>query len=196
MIQALARKITNHFFNEDDKYPTEVYAYGVELLISTIITTFLITLTGILTKSLFECVIFQVAFSLIRVYTGGYHCMTYIKCISISVLSYVFIFLSLFWWKDVFANGFVFFGGYLFSMALSLTFAPVKNENKELTEKDRKRYKLLSLLVITPVYGICALCFYIFGIHQMLVIFPTCVVIDVAMLISVVINIFTRRNSL
>ena len=81
-------------------------------------------------------------------------------------------------------------------MGLSLLFAPVKNENKELTEKDRKRYKLLSLLVITLIYGICALCFYAFGIGQMLVIFPTCVVIDVAMLISVIINIFTGGFSL
>lgn len=196
MIQALALKLTNHFFDEKDKYPTEVYAYGIELLISTVITTFLITLTGILTNSFFECVLFQGAFSLIRVYTGGYHCMTYIKCISISVLSYVLVYLSLFWWKDVFANGFVFFGGYLLTMGLSLLFAPVKNENKELTEKDRKRYKLLSLLVITLIYGICALCFYAFGIEQMLVIFPTCVVIDVAMLISVIINIFTGGFSL
>ena len=79
MIQALARKLTNHFFDDKDKYPIEVYAYGIELLISTVITTLLITLAGILTNSFFECVIFQAAFSLIRVYTGGYHCMTYIN---------------------------------------------------------------------------------------------------------------------
>lgn len=76
MLHSLSTYITEKFFNENDKYPKEIYVYGIELLISSFISTTVILLIGISTNTFFESVIFLISFSVIRVYTGGYHSMT------------------------------------------------------------------------------------------------------------------------
>lgn len=194
MLSLLATKIARHFFDDNDKYPMELYVYGIELIISTIISTALIILTGVITNSFIESIIFLFSFSVIRVYTGGYHSMTYLVCNVVSVLSYVFIYLSLEYAGAYFSNVFVMCAGYVLTMVLALLFAPVENKNKELTKQEKKKYKLLSLVMITVFYSVSAVCYYIFGIAETLVIFPTCIVIDGAMLVSVINNHYTLRR--
>lgn len=195
MINSLATYITNKYFNENDKYPKEVYVYGIELLISSCISTSVILLIGLLSNTFFESVIFLVSFSAIRVYTGGYHSMTYLRCNIISALSYVAIAVFLYLFRETISNQFVMLSCYIVTMLLSLIFAPVKHENKELSESDIKKYKNLSLLVITFVFIICSVGYYIFEIKPMLIIFPTYIAIDIAMIVSIVKNyIKLRRN--
>ena len=196
MLHSLSKHITDKFFNENDKYPKEIYIYGIELLISSFISTSVILLIGLLTKTFYESIIFLVAFSLIRVYTGGYHSMTYLRCNIISASSYIAIVVFLYLLRDYVTNPTVLLSGYLLTMLLALIFAPVKHENKELSESDKKKYKVLSLLVITLVYAICSVGYYVFKIESMLIIFPTCISIDIAMIVSIVKNyIDSRRNS-
>lgn len=185
MLHSLASAIANRLFNETDKYPIEVYVYGIELIISSIISTSLIITVGIVTHSLIESLIYIVSFSLIRIYTGGYHCMSYLRCNIVSVLSYIIVYISLLFFENVFANTYILVSGYTLSILLFLFFAPVKNENKELTKNEETKYKLLSLVMITLFYSICYALYFILGIKQTLIIFPTCITIDIAMLISV-----------
>lgn len=194
MISSLAKSIVNRFFNENDKYPLEVYVYGVELLISSLISTVVIFVIGALTKTFFESVIFLISFSLIRVYTGGYHSMTYLKCNIVSALSYIAIVVFLYLITDFIKNPVIMLCGYVLTMFLAIIFAPVKHENKNLTTEEEKKYKTLSLLMITIVYMLCCAGYYIFDVKAMLIILPTCISIDIAMLVSVVINILKRRK--
>ncbi len=196
MLHSLASYIANKFFSENDKYPKEIYIYGIELLISSLISTSVILLIGLLTKTFYESVIFLISFSAIRVYTGGYHSMTYLKCNIISASSYIAIVVFLYLLRDYVANPTVLLSGYLLTMLLALVFAPVQHENKELSESDKKKYKVLSLLMITVVYAICSVGYYVFEIEPMLIIFPTYLSIDIAMIVSIVKNyINSRRNS-
>lgn len=196
MLHSLASYIATKFFNENDKYPKEIYIYGIELLISSLISTSVILLIGLLTKTFCESIIFLISFSAIRVYTGGYHSMTYLRCNIISASSYIAIVVFLYLLRDYVANPTVLLIGYLLTMLLALVFAPVKHENKELSESDIKKYKLLSLLMITVVFAVCCVGYYIFEVKPMLIIFPTYLSIDIAMIISIVKNyINSRRNS-
>ena len=87
MLNFISTKIADKFFDDNDKYPKEVYIYGIELLISSAVSTVVIFLIGLLTNTFFESVVFLISFSAIRVYTGGYHSMTYLRCNIISALS-------------------------------------------------------------------------------------------------------------
>ena len=196
MLHSLSKHITDKFFNENDKYPKEIYIYGIELLISSFISTSVILLIGLLTKTFYESIIFLVAFSLIRVYTGGYHSMTYLRCNIISALSYIAIAMFLYLFSGFISNPVTMLSCYIGTMLLALIFAPVKHENKELSESDEKKYKILALLVTSIVYAICSVGYYAFKIEPMLIIFPTCISIDIAMIVSIVKNyIDSRRNS-
>lgn len=195
MLHNISTSIANKFFNDKDKYPLEIYIYGVELLISSIISTTIILLIGLLTKTFFESIIFLISFSAIRVYTGGYHSMTYLRCNIISALSYVAIVVFLYLFEEFTSNLIVITSCFLLTVILALIFAPVRHENKELSESDIKKYKLLSLLMITVVFLIGCIGYYLFEFKPMLVIFPTYISIDIAMLVSIVKNyINSRRN--
>lgn len=195
MLHSLASNIANRMFDENDKYPMDIYIYGIELVISSIISTSLIMITGLLTHTFIESLIYLLVFSLIRNYTGGYHCMSYLRCNIVSVLSYIIVFLSLHFFSNIFANPFVMFSGYALTMLMALIFAPVKHENKELTKSEEKKYKLLSLVMITLFYSVCTIPYYIFGVKQTLIIFPTCITIDIAMLVSIIKNHFISRRT-
>ncbi len=196
MLNSLSTLIANKFFNDNDKYPKEIYIYGIELLISSLISTSVILLIGLLTKTFFESIIFLISFSAIRVYTGGYHSMTYLRCNIISASSYIAIVVFLYLFGDSISNPIAMLSGYLSTMILALVFAPVKHENKELDTAEIKKYKLLSLLMISVVFAVCSVGYYIFEIKPMLIIFPTYLSIDIAMIVSIVKNyINSRRNS-
>ena len=196
MLNSLATRIADKFFNDSDNYPREVYIYGIELLISSTISTLVILLIGLITHTFWESVIFLISLSAIRVYTGGYHSMTYLRCNIISALSYVAIVVCIYLFKDFISNQIVMLSGYILTMVLAFIFAPVKHENKELSMADIKKYKLLSLLMITIVFIISCVGYYIFEIEPMLIIFPTYLSIDIAMIVSIVKNIlFSRRKT-
>lgn len=194
MLHSLSLRIANRFFDSSDKYPIDVYVYGIELLVSSLISTILILAVGLLTGTFAESLIFLLSFSCIRVYTGGYHSMTYLRCTVISVLSYVLIAFSLIFFSHVFSNIFLMTGVYVLTIALALIFAPIPHENKELTQAERKKYKLLSLLMITVFYSLSSVCYYILSVEQTLVILPTCLSIDIAMAVSIVKNYINLRR--
>lgn len=194
MINSLSKKIANKFFDDNDKYEKEVYIYGIELLISSAVSTSVILLIGLLTHTFFHSIIFLISFSAIRVYTGGYHSMTYLRCNIISALSYVAIVVFQYLFCSFISNLIVMLCGYIFTMLLAVIFAPIKHDNKELSKADIKKYKYLSLLMITVVFAVSCVGYYVLEFEPMLIIFPTFISIDIAMLVSVVNNIFSRRK--
>lgn len=195
MINNLSTKIAHKFFDDTDKYPIQVYIYGIELLISSAISTLVIFLIGFLTNTFFESVVFLISFSAVRVYTGGYHSMTYLRCNIISALSYIAIVAFLYIFKDFIANPIVMLSCYAFTMVLAMIFAPVKHENKDMSISDMNKYKTLSLLMITVVFTISCVGYYILKLECMLVIIPTFISIDIAMIVSIVNNkIISRRK--
>ena len=63
--------------NNEDK---EIYQYGIEVFVSNVIGIVLIFLVSLFTGCLWQGVIYVTAFATLRVYTGGYHADTYMKC--------------------------------------------------------------------------------------------------------------------
>ncbi|MBQ9742957.1 MAG: accessory gene regulator B family protein [Ruminococcus sp.] len=194
MLHNISTRIATRFFDENDKYPSQVYVYGIELLISGIISTLLILGVGVVTRTFLESVLFLAFFSGIRVYTGGYHAMTYLRCNLLSVGAYVLVAAFMFFLGDFASNVYVLGAGYLLTMLTVLLLAPVGNVNKELTPEDRVRYKRISLVIITLSYGLCLGGYFLLGIEQLLIILPTCLTIDIAMVVPVVTNKLIRRN--
>ena len=120
--------------------------------------------------------------------------MTYLKCNLLSVLSFVLVYVATHFLGDYFSSPFIMAGGYVLTMAMAGLFAPVRHTNKEISAEEAKKYKILALLMITLCYTLCASAFYIFGVYQTLIIFPTCLTVDIAMLISIVNNYYIFRR--
>lgn len=90
MINHISKIITNFFLqqksiSEDEK---EIYQYGVEITISSILNILLILLLSILVRSVLSGIVFLVCFIYVRRYTGGYHAETYFRCNSALCITY------------------------------------------------------------------------------------------------------------
>lgn len=77
---------TNQIIRDDDK---EIYAYGIEVILSTVINLVVIVAIGILMGRFAETAIFILAFASLRVYAGGYHARTHLGCIATFTLIYL-----------------------------------------------------------------------------------------------------------
>lgn len=82
MISYLSRFITLFLLQNKivEQEKCDVYEYGFEVIISTIIGFILIFTSGILLNELLSSMIFYAMFIIVRQYTGGYHANSHLKC--------------------------------------------------------------------------------------------------------------------
>ena len=120
----------------------EEYAYGYELLISTVINLAIILIIGAAFGAITEAIIFISAFALLRTIAGGYHAKSHVVCILI--FSLVFLFFA-FIVRNV-LSGFLLPYVTLIVLVSSVIIyskAPVAAPNKPFSTKKKTRFKKL-----------------------------------------------------
>lgn len=146
MEKELASRLTNKLSSQGyiEKNKINIYIYGFELLISTIITLLLMILISAALGLPFTWLFFLLGFIPARIFSGGYHAKTHLICY---VVFSVFFALScvislLFSFNTNFAvvTSFVLLG-------ILLLFSPVEAENKPLKENSRKKNRMISLAI-------------------------------------------------
>ena len=82
MIHSVALVIADFLFSKDviTEEEKEVCAYGMELIISGIISVALVIIIGLITGSIWYAVVYNIMMIVIRLYTGGYHADTHVGC--------------------------------------------------------------------------------------------------------------------
>lgn len=162
MIDLLSSKISSKFV--EHKIITEdmvdIYKYGVEITISSIIGFILILIIGLIFKSLMQALIFYIIFIILRSFTGGYHASSYLKCnLIFSIVASLVIFFSKAATEVRFSTSII---NILFLPALSvfIWLAPIENPNKLIEKKRRIYFKTRSVLAAVILY-ILSLILYI-----------------------------------
>ncbi len=69
--------IKNNLVQEDE---IDIYIYGLQLIISSILGISIILFFGIISERLTDSLIFLFCFIILRQYSGGYHANSYLKC--------------------------------------------------------------------------------------------------------------------
>lgn len=130
----------------------EIYIYGFELILSFLISTTIIFVTGLLLRQIVNTLVFLFLFILIRRCTGGFHATTYLQCKLGTIFTYLIIMcLSL---KTVLPlESFAILallGGFTI-----LLIGPIENSNKPLSaqEKLKNKWKGFLLFEIATVTG-------------------------------------------
>lgn len=82
MYKKIARSITDKFVKNGSiqQEKANVYTYGFEIIISTLVYTLIFIVTAIVSNTLFESLLFWMGFFIVRTIAGGYHASTYISC--------------------------------------------------------------------------------------------------------------------
>jgi accessory gene regulator B len=130
-----------------------VLSYGLQIIINTIIKIAVITLIGWSLHILLELYIMIFAFGSLRMITGGVHAHTFFKCLTISLISFVMLTLSVPYVLPLFLNyslGFLTMI-LLFGSAVTYLYVPGKWGKRHFTEKRIRVSKYLSFLYLSIV---------------------------------------------
>lgn len=184
MLHRLSERIALSVCNDSDKVPLDIYIYGFELLVSSVIETISLLLIGLLTGKLIDTIIFIISFSSIRVFSGGYHANSYLKCFIVTVAYYLLVLFS----ADImlaFPNITIILIAIitlLLSFILFILMSPVKSKSKSIL--NYKKQKILSIisLCINAILPIILLTIYQNKI--LIIVYPTIICVDVLIIIE------------
>lgn len=133
--------IREKIFSEEQR---ELYQYGFELCLSSMIGIVIVLVIGIISGKLWESAVFYMVFCFTRLFSGGFHAPTYLLCkisfsavlMSVLVLNWLFCGIEEYYWYTL----------YLYSLIIVCRFAPVENHNKPLTDREKVRSKIICIL--------------------------------------------------
>lgn len=158
MIEALSRKVVNYLIGasvitdtDDDR---ELYQYGVEITISSMLNIFLIVIIGFVTNSISESLLFLVCFIIMRSYTGGYHANSYFICNLLFCIAFI---TELIIYK--FSHNCISVGAAILMctpcVLILLIICPIESQNKPIIGK-RKKLKAIAV-TLSLVFSIIGL---------------------------------------
>lgn len=173
----------------DPKFKS-IYQYGVELLISSLISILLVLMSGIAFFSILDSALFLAFFIPIRLFSGGFHANTYLAC-NISML-FTFCGTALCSKKiPLSIHGICVVS--LICLVVFLLLCPVENKNKPISQTQKKKCKIISLTLLIITIIIC--CFlYLVNITYYTTILFTVVAITILVPIGKIKNYIERGN--
>ena len=85
MIAQLSKRIASFFVHSRviESENEQVYEYGLELLISTLLNGVIALVLALFSRTLWQCICFLVVFIFLRKSAGGFHAKTHLGCCSI-----------------------------------------------------------------------------------------------------------------
>lgn len=148
MIAKLSRIIADFFIRQKvvPEEQREVYEYGFELSISSVIGILIVLAIGLISGRFWESVVFYIVFCFTRLFTGGYHASTYLRC-KLSFAGALLAVLAADWLlKEI--ESYYWFVLHFYSLVIVCQFAPIDNPNKELSERQKVRCKVISIVAM------------------------------------------------
>lgn len=152
MLENLAKSTARFFVSQNivkSEYE-EIYAYGMEIILSTVFNGLIVLIIAILSDTVLLSLLFFTAFILMRRSAGGYHAKTHIGCTMILIAVHLMFIVLI----HVIPDSVIPILSY-FSIAYSCIsvylFAPAEHPNKPLSSGDRRKLRLKSLIYILSI---------------------------------------------
>ncbi len=150
MIKKIAAQITKFICKGSDTSADmrEVYQYGIELTLSTILNIFWIVLASVILSDIFSGLIFLAVFMIIRPLAGGYHAKTYFMCNAMFILTFLLVWCTRRGIEAIPDIGLAYRileAIMLLGLIPIIMYSPIENENKALDENKRRRCRKASI---------------------------------------------------
>lgn len=157
MTNRLAYSISLFLYHKDSiaEEEVDVYAYGFEVLIDSVLETMLLIVAGLALGYVFETIIFILVFGMLRSFTGGYHASSKIMCtimtVSTCVVNLIFsCIVSKYTWAYMILG--------LAGVVGIWKYAPKGHTNKPLEAMQKSRNRTVSrMLCVIYIIGILIL---------------------------------------
>ena len=126
----------------------EIYLFGIETALLKLIHFSTMLIIGLCAGMLLETFVFIASYSILRVYAGGYHAKTRLRCYGISWLLILFVLL----FTKFCPNQIAFIVSILVSLPsyiIIFLLAPVDNINKPLDDLEIHYYKIKTRIILS-----------------------------------------------
>lgn len=139
-----------------DKSKCDIIIYGSELVLSFLISIFLLLIVGVITNTFLQVVSYIIIFVFLRRFTGGYHASSYFKCKLVMITNYLFVIMSSRYTPFSIS---LFMITFILGLIIIFMYCPIENKNKPIPESKRMKFKLLSsvtyiVIELTGVYAV------------------------------------------
>ncbi len=138
----LRAMIENKVIDPDE---AEIYSFGVQLLSETVISFVVFFIIAALLGMLTEYIVFMAAFAALRQYAGGSHAGTFLRCLLISCVIVMSLYLPLKFTGD--GTLFIYTGSAL-SLPVIAVLSPVDSVYKPIADEDKKKYRKRALIIL------------------------------------------------
>ncbi len=153
-VSSIASYYTQNNLIEEEQI--DAFKYGVSLTVASLISFAIAFSWGIIFHCLIEVLIFLVLFIPLRIFTGGYHAPTLLRC----SLSFVFILALLTFtinYLPAVAIGPMIVIGSIILICLVYRYSPVQHSNAPIRQKDISKYRKISLVICIAEVSIIAI---------------------------------------
>lgn len=156
MITSLSQRITEFLIREKSisEKDAEIYQYGVEITISSLLNIILVLLASAAAKNIISGIVFLSVFITLRQFSGGYHATTYFRCNAVLLITYVAVLLLS---RYVVISFWVNCTLVLLGVMALILFAPVPNIHKPLTKDECRKHKRNALIIYIVISVIALL---------------------------------------
>lgn len=161
MIHRLSKMIADFLLHKNviPEMEIDIYIYGYETVILGIVDFFIVLAVGFICNKLITMLIFFAMFISVRLYTGGYHANTVLKCKAVFIL----ICLSVSLLSEFKFPYYLHILIMLLYLITSFFLAPIENYNKPLTSKEQTKYRRIST-AMSLLWNVVAVFSYFFAI--------------------------------
>lgn len=186
MIKTISKLITNYFVKHNIiKNEIEIYEYGFELMVSTWIGTIIVFIIGMCTNHLLDAIIYECVFRITRIYTGGYHCKTYLRCILTYVLFFIIFLLVIHYLNYFTLLGIIVIS--IINLLITKLFCPVDNKNKRLSSEEKVLFKKKCFKRVLFVNSVSVILFLLKS-NQTVILCYSMIIIDLLVIIGYIEN--------
>lgn len=161
----------------------EIYSYGISVMISFVISSASVLIIGFIFNSLVETAIYVFVFTLVRSYTGGYHCNTYLRCNLLYIGCYILSLAGIKLLSFFHLAWVVLLIAYLFSNIVIIGFSPIGHKNKPIAKEDYLPLKLKAV-AISLTCTVASIILSIIGIKQAYIVAAVLLQVAIAMLVA------------
>jgi len=181
MIHRISKRIANFllFNNVINKEEIDVYIYGYEMILSSLIDFMIVLITSILFNEFIYMTSFFVMFVSTRLYTGGYHADTFLKC----KLVFITLCLIMVGLSEIALNLSIVIPSLIMFIVTVYHLSPVENKNKIISKEAKIKYRNISVM-LSIIWSITAIITYFSFIQICQSIVFTALIITVLMIVG------------
>lgn len=164
MIQTLSLNITEQLIKNGVivREDQEIYSYGLQQGVTMMLNILLSLGIGLAFGMVWQCVIFFIGYTCLRIYAGGYHAKTQLRChiFSIGIIIIALLMIRYIVWTNISRLVVL-----LSSGAIIYFLSPMQDANKPLMEAEFKAYKN-KVKIILGIQYVCMVFLLLFSQNE------------------------------